>query len=301
LNRISDTNTMPGIVCAICGNSETILIGNKAGTYSQKSFEIRHCKDCGFSFVANPITDLKILYDDDYYSGKGADPLVDYIYELENPDKTIRFYEWTGIHQVVKNLTGINKETMWLDFGCGNGGLVRFVSQREPCTILGFEEASIRNTSLALGIPVVDDEYLESMQNNFDIVTAIEVLEHLTDPIQVLKRIRTLMKPGGLLFFTTGNAQPVAEKILHWRYVLPEVHISFFEPRTLELALKLAGFQPEYRGFVPGFENIIRFKILKALRSRRRFFGERWLPWRLLTRLTDTRLKITDHPIGWAK
>ena len=75
-------------------------------------------------------------------------------------------------------------------------------------------------------------------------MTAIEVLEHTLEPLAELRRIRKLLRPGGLLFLTTGNAAPFASDLLRWSYIIPEIHISFFEPSTLEYALHAAGFRP---------------------------------------------------------
>jgi cyclopropane fatty-acyl-phospholipid synthase-like methyltransferase len=78
-------------------------------------------------FVANPWTDYAKNYDEGYYRGGGADPWIDYVYELEHPEATVRQYEWRGIQRLVDHLCPLTAETQWLDFGCGNGGLVRYV------------------------------------------------------------------------------------------------------------------------------------------------------------------------------
>lgn len=49
------------------------------------------------------------------------------VYELEHPEATVRQYEWRGIQRLVVHLCPLTAETQWLDFGCGNGGLVRYV------------------------------------------------------------------------------------------------------------------------------------------------------------------------------
>ena len=46
----------------------------------------------------------------------------------------------------------------------------------------------------------------------------------------------------GLLFLTTRNAAPFRKRLSSWRYVVPDVHVSFFEPTTLAVALEVAGF-----------------------------------------------------------
>jgi len=285
--------------CRICG-ADTTEIGAKKGTLQPTLFHLRHCPSCRYSFIANPRTDYANLYSADYYAGKGADPLVDYLFELEHPRQSIRLYEWRGILRAVEALTAIGPETQWLDFGCGNGGLVRYCREQRRCRIVGFEEGWITDKAVERGIPILDAEQLDKLSGTFDVVTAIEVLEHVQDPVAVLKKIRRLLKPGGLFFLTTGNARPFRARLLSWGYVRPEIHISFFEPETLARALTLAGFQPEFKGFLPGFTDIIRFKFLKNFRVQRRSLGSAALPWAVLARLINWRRQVTAHPIGWA-
>jgi SAM-dependent methyltransferase len=287
-------------LCKICGG-DTEEIGSKRGTFRPQVFYFRRCLTCRFTFVSNPLTNFEELYSEAYFEGRGADPWVDYVYELEHPEQTIRLYEWEGIVRAVQSLVRLDESSQWLDFSCGNGGLVRYGRQHLRCQITGFEEGPIARRAEALGIPLVSRGQLESLAGTFDVVTAIEVLEHVLDPLATLRAIRRLLKPGGLFFYTTGNAEPRRSHFLRWRYVYPEIHISFYEPGTLRRALIETGFEPQFAGYLPGFTGIIRFKALKSLGIRRRGAGERWLPWRVLARLTDWRLQTTRHPIGWAR
>jgi SAM-dependent methyltransferase len=286
--------------CRIC-QGETAEIGSKEGTFRRERFYFCHCPTCRFSFVANPWTDYSQIYSADYYVGKGADPFVDYLFELEQPDQTVRQYEWRGILKVIQSLTELKPGTAWLDFGCGNGGLVRYCLERKECSIVGFEEGWIKEKAVDLGIPMLNSKELEGAAGTFDIVTAIEVIEHVADPLGLFKRIRSLLKPGGLFFLTTGNARPFRNRILSWRYALPEIHVSFFEPETMSRALAMAGFRPEFKGRLAGFDDIIRFKLLKYFGVWRTSPWERILPWKILARMIDLRWKISGHPVGWAK
>jgi SAM-dependent methyltransferase len=284
--------------CRIC-DSKTVRIGSKLGKSKPDLFFLRHCPVCHFSFVSNPRIEYRQIYSAEYYAGNGADPLVNYLFELEQPQKTVRVYEWRGILKIVKSLTVIRSSTNWLDYGCGNGGLLRYCLESERCRIVGFEEGWIKDKVTTSGIPLVDSDQLDASDHTFDIITAIEVLEHVAEPLEFLKRIRRLLKPGGLFFYTTGNAQPFRDNLQSWRYVLPEVHVSFFEPETMARALALTGFRPEFRGFLPGFTDVIRFKVLKNLRVHQQSTIEQIVPWEILARLVDLRLKITAHPVGW--
>lgn len=289
----------PTTPCHICG-AQTQALGALRGTYFKTDFHFRRCPECGYTFVENPSTDFARIYDEKYYRGLGADPTLDYLNELEQPDDSVRVYEWRGVLKAVHALHPLNAETQWLDFGCGNGGVVRYARDHSPCRACGFEEGWIADQARGRGIPILKRSDLSALNGQLDVVTAIEVFEHIPDPVDCLKQIRALLKPGGLLFFTTGNAQPFRGNFFKWGYVRPEIHVSYFEPRTLDRALQAAGFRTEYPRAIPGFDDILRFKILKNLGRKKRSLAEKMLPWPWLTRLANWRYKIRAHPIAWA-
>jgi SAM-dependent methyltransferase len=225
---------------------------------------------------------------------------VDYAYELEHPARTIRAYEWRGIASIVHDLTGPLINRRWIDFGCGNGGLVRYLREHEDVDAVGYEEGAIADRAANMGIPVSGRTALAGWSGTADVVTAIEVLEHTYDPVAELQTMRTLLRPGGLLFLTTGNALAHARHLDKWRYVVPEIHISFFEPRTLERAMMEAGFRAEYPSLGRGFDDILTFKVLKNLKVRRRSAATDALPRRLIGTIADRLERLSEHPVGWA-
>jgi hypothetical protein len=82
--------------------------------------------------------------------------------------------------------------------------------------------------------------------------------------------------------------------------VVPEIHVSYFTPRALSLAMRARGFEPKHEGRVAGWDQILRFKVLKNLGVRRISPLERCLPWSLIARLADARHGVSAHPVGRA-
>lgn len=288
------------LACRICPG-DTVDAGSTTSRYSQRHYQLRRCPSCGFAFVANPWLDLEAVYGEDYYHGRGADPLVDYVEEVAHADISVRLYEWRGILTRVNSLVPVDTQTKWLDFGCGAGGLVQYLRGAGIPDAVGYEPGWASKWLEERAVPTLSDRDLTLSSARFDVVTAIEVIEHTVDPVAELQRMRSVMRPGGLLFLTTGNAAPFRDRLTTWRYVTPDVHISFFEPETLALALRTAGFEPAFPGFGPGWPDIIRFKSLKSLRRHHRSWIEAAVPWSGAARLLDRRLRLSAQPVGWAR
>lgn len=286
--------------CPACGAGETLHVADLPGRVVRRLFHLRRCPACGFAFIANPCTDYARIYDKAYYLGRGADPLVDYVYELKRPRQTVRVHEWAGVAERVRSLVRITPQTRWLDFGCGNGGLVRHARQAIGCDVVGYDMGWITAKAARAGIPIMDGRQLDASDARFDVVTAIEVLEHVPDPREVLRRIRRLLRPGGLFFYTTGNAAPHRDRLASWGYVRPDIHLSYFEPRTLTRLLEEAGFVTEPGGYGPGCTGIIRFKVLKNFGVHRRSWVQSLVPWGIASRLLNRKLGVFDHPIARA-
>lgn len=283
--------------CPIC-RGETEELGSKQGVRVQRLFCLRRCRGCSFSFVSNPCTDYAAVYDEQYYIGKGADPMVDYRFEYDHPNETIRRHDWIGIEEFVTALRP--SRGSWLDYGCGNGALVRNVADRGRWNIFGYDNGVWASKARSDGLPILTESELAAHRNSFDVITAIEVIEHIVDPVGFLTHLRSFARPGALLFLTTLNAKVAPQDFPSWSYVRPEIHVSFFTPKSLARSLEASGFRPYYPGFGPGWEKMIRSKVLKNVGIRKNAAWQALLPWSVISRLIDARYRVTQLPAGIA-
>lgn len=283
--------------CRICRNPAA-PVGSKRGQWRSQEYLLYRCSHCDFAFVGNPSTDYDQLYALKYYEGQGADPKMDAMTELHHPRKTVRQYEWRGIAALVSDLQPLTLETRWLDFGCGSGDLVRWVMARRGCDIVGFETGAIAEIARSRDIPILTAEQLAAQANCYDVITAIDVLEHVEDPIAVLQQIFGLLKEGGVFFYTTQNAGRYRDRLPQWSHIIPETRISFYEPSTLKYALTTVGFDVRPMGYQAGFNDIIRCRVLKNLGIKRTQFWEQLLPWGLLSSWVDRQWGMSSFPIG---
>lgn len=295
----STSETGTPAVCRVCGDP-VLVVGTRYGEYAQRPFTLGRCDACGFACVTDPWLDYESIYDEDYYQGRGADPHVDYLTAVSSPSTATQRYEWRGVLRRVRSLATLESTTPWLDYGCGVGGLVQYLHDQGFTEVLGFEQGWSEKRLDDRAVPHLRSDELDGRRGSFEIVTAIEVLEHSPDPVGELRQIRGLMKAGGILFVTTGNAKPYRDKLSKWRYVTPEVHISFFEPESLAHALRAAGFEPRSPGFGPGWSDLYRAKTLRSLGVHRTNPLERTVPWGLVARALESKLRLAEQPLGVA-
>jgi len=104
-----------------------------------------------------------------------------------------------------------------LDVGCGGGILCESMSQR-GASVSGIDmgEAPLKIAKLHALESQLDinyqkiavEELAEQQPESFDVVTCLEMLEHVPDPSSIIKACAKLVKPGGQVFFSTLNRNP---------------------------------------------------------------------------------------------
>ena len=132
--------------------------------------------------------------------------------------------EFRPLHQInplrlewINNLSSIKGKAV-LDVGCG-GGILSDAMARAGATVTGIDLAtkSLKVAQLhALETQTPNVTYREVSAEDlaaetpahFDVVTCMEMLEHVPDPASIVKACATLVKPGGWVFFSTLNRNP---------------------------------------------------------------------------------------------
>ena len=106
-----------------------------------------------------------------------------------------------------------------LDVGCGGGILSEALAQRgADVTGIDMGDAPLgvaKLHQLESGLSInyqksTAEDFAKEHENSFDIVTCLEMLEHVPDPSSVINACAKMVKPGGTVFFSTINRNPKA-------------------------------------------------------------------------------------------
>jgi 2-polyprenyl-6-hydroxyphenyl methylase/3-demethylubiquinone-9 3-methyltransferase len=116
----------------------------------------------------------------------------------------------------IDNLAPVAEKAV-LDVGCGGGILCEALAQRGAIVTgidMGDAPLAVANLhKLESGVRVdyqksTAEDFAINHQQAFDIVTCLEMLEHVPDPSSVVKACSEMVKPGGSVFFSTINRNP---------------------------------------------------------------------------------------------
>ena len=118
-----------------------------------------------------------------------------------------------------------------LDIGCGGGILAEALASRgAEVSGIDLAEMSLKVANLHLHESNLDidyqmvsaEEFATTHANSFDLITCLEMLEHVPDPASIVAAAASMLKPGGDLFFSTINRNPksFALAIIGAEYIL---------------------------------------------------------------------------------
>lgn len=136
-----------------------------------------------------------------------------------------------------------------LDIGCGFGQSLGYHRNR-GCDVYGVEaDENINRVAEKFGFNVkvglFDPNDYE--HNFFDFVTMDQVIEHVTNPLDILTGINSILKPNGICILSTPNSNGWGAKIFGKKWINwhAPYHLHHFSKQSIEILSKRAGFEIE--------------------------------------------------------
>jgi 2-polyprenyl-3-methyl-5-hydroxy-6-metoxy-1,4-benzoquinol methylase len=216
--------------CAICAGTQAAFHWRTVQTRS-----LTRCGRCGFAWFA------KSQYEDgavrQQYLADATSPAEYYDRIAEHDDATFRI----RIRMMTALLGG--RPGRVLDAGC-NVGTFLSAAGRAGWTPVGVEpnpqaakKARDKGSEVHTGF---FEPALAARIGPFDAVHMGDVIEHVFDPVEMLRTAASALRPGGVLMVVTPDLDSVMARLLQ---IKPDEHLIYFTHRSLGLAAQSAGFE----------------------------------------------------------
>lgn len=203
---------------------------NTLGDYT-KHGQIVSCLNCNLYYV-NPKEDLKFF--------KEYENVIDPDY-LET-EKFRKLLSSNHLNIIEK----FKKEGKILDVGCFAGFFLELAKEKKWDTF-GIEPSKwAKKIAEKKGVRIIGKTLENSKlpDGEFDVITLWDVIEHLPNPNQALKKIYSILKNNGIIAIGTPNIESVTARILRSRnHHLIRMHVVLYGKKSIKKLLKKNGFE----------------------------------------------------------
>jgi SAM-dependent methyltransferase len=215
--------------CPACGSEAREARGEKNG------LRLSACRGCGTLYAHRP----------EAGAGAGGEA-YDYDAYYHEANLSIPAFISRRLDEIFQSFAPHRVSNRLLDVGCGAGSLL------EAARRAGWDAEGTEVSRPAVehvrgeGFKVFHGELAEAAYpaGHFDVVTASEIIEHVPEPLPMLREIARILRPGGLFWATTPHGRGLSARVLgiRWSTVSPPEHLQLFTLGGVRRLLKEAGF-----------------------------------------------------------
>ena len=210
--------------CALCSASARFL-------WVKEGREVYRCGECGYAFV-HPPPDAPLR--DDFSHSRAILAAAQHF-----KSEYVRF---------LSRIEAMTAPGSLLDIGC-NIGLSLVVARERGWNPMGIELSpeAARYGREKLGVQIIETPLEDAgfPEGELDAVVMYHTLEHVVHPFRMLSEVARILKPGGVLYASVPNGGGISAFLLRekWEWVSAD-HVSYFDKRTLRMAIEKCGLLP---------------------------------------------------------
>ena len=211
--------------CPVCGSIQTNPYGRR------KQWPLSKCSNCHsvYRTVFPTGDELQEIYGSNYYDSWNIEADTDAFWQM-------KVRNCTSYLMAIERYAAGQEERTLLDVGCAHGFMLDAAVTRGYAPS-GLEISPAGDVARKRGFNVVTSNLEDDPfpPESFDVVTMIDVIEHLSDPRGAIQSVWKMLKPGGLIFVVTPDIASVAARILRgaWPHYLPE-HLIYYSSSSLK-------------------------------------------------------------------
>lgn len=224
--------------CLLCGSERADAL------FVEPPHTVVRCVSCGLVWVTPRFTErsLGAVYDEGYWRSAAPRARGYADYRRDQP-----LYLKTFRRRLAVVRRHVARPGTLLDVGCAAGFFMQ-VMREEGWTVYGVEPSAgiVAHAREQLGLDTIHVGTLHDAPyaaGTFDLVTLWDVVEHVPDPIALLRRARELLAPEGVLILETQDVDSPVARLLgrRWHHFKHDEHLYHFGRSTVRALLARAG------------------------------------------------------------
>jgi SAM-dependent methyltransferase len=243
-DSVSDAPTETVDACPLCHSPLHNTL------FREPPYELRRCAACGLGYVTprRSPTALAAMYGADTYWRSPSPKTHGYADYRAEQDRYLRTFRQRLDYALAHGPAGGRA----LDVGSAAGFCMAVLAER-GFDVQGVEVSPViaahAQNELGFGervfVGFLEDAPLP--ERSFDLICMWDVVEHVPDPVALLRRARTLLAPGGRLVIETQDLDSRFARVLgrRWHHFKHAEHIYHFNGSSLERLLSQSGFALE--------------------------------------------------------
>lgn len=218
-------------ICPACLSEKSRNIGTK------NNYRLKQCADCQTLFAEVILENVE--------TASEVQDIYDHYYD--HASYTLHPATKISLQKALDSFEGFRQTGNLLDIGYGEGGLLS-VAEENNWQCFGSELApQVLKYGAERGWTVSGDALNDERfpKEGFDVVTLIELIEHVPEPDYFLQTAFSMLRPGGLLYLTTPNIQSINKRWLgaDWSVISPPEHITLWSSAGMKKTLQRNGFK----------------------------------------------------------
>jgi hypothetical protein len=218
--------------CPVCGGAAPVVATVRTiDSHSEDRLKLRRCAACRHLFH-DPIPAQDLL--SELYAA-GSPLVVPSGYGGTSPSNERQLQR--TLRRVLSDAPSLAEKSV-LELGSGNGAFIRWMHARAR-RATGIEPGRWHE-ELTYIVPSLADV---PNGTKYDLIIALDVLEHLADPIGMLRDLRSLASDTAVISCTFPNADSLTARWLRarWRMIRPYGHLHYFSARSTAAAFAQGG------------------------------------------------------------
>lgn len=222
--------------CHVCEGTRIYYL------FSAANYRVVRCDDCGLVFLNPQPSDEELgrIYGANYFLGSETE-------QGRRAAREIKQATAKGYLAEISRYRGSAAGRM-LEVGCGEGDFLE-LAEASGWDVTGIEYSAAAcdcaRSRLKKGeIFCGELQQLALPAGQFDLCVISDVLEHVRSPLEFLREIHRVLKPGGTLFVATPSTDSWSARMLRQKWMeFKAEHLTYFDRQTLQTALFKSGFR----------------------------------------------------------